>query len=71
MRDTPYIPTPCLAYTFLYSLPMAKDEKKSEVLNPIRVTPSEKKAIYKMAESSGQSVSDYVRGTAIPPTKKS
>jgi uncharacterized protein (DUF1778 family) len=49
----------------------SKDEKKSEVLNPIRVTPSEKKAIYKMAQSSGQSVSDYVRGTAIPQTKKS
>ena len=49
----------------------SKDETKSEVLAPIRVTPTEKKAIYKMAETSGQSVSDYVRGTAIPPTKKS
>lgn len=47
----------------------SKDETKSEVLAPIRVTPSEKKAIYGAAEKAGQSLSDYVRGTAIPPTK--
>jgi uncharacterized protein (DUF1778 family) len=46
-----------------------KDEYKSEVLPPVRVTPSEKKAIYQAAEKSNQTLSDYVRGTAIPKTK--
>ena len=48
----------------------SKDETKSEKLAPIRVTPTEKKAIYKLAATSGLSVSDYVRGTAIPDSNK-
>jgi uncharacterized protein (DUF1778 family) len=50
---------------------MAEPQNKNERLE-IRLTEKEKTSIILQAQSKNLSVSDYVRGTAIPPqTKKS
>jgi uncharacterized protein (DUF1778 family) len=48
------------------SEPKSKDERLE-----VRLTAKEKTSIILTAQSKGMTVSDYVRGTAIPPTKKS
>jgi len=49
---------------------MPEPQNKNDRLE-IRLTEQEKRAIILQAQSKNQSVSDYVRGTAIPQTKKS
>jgi uncharacterized protein (DUF1778 family) len=49
---------------------MAENPSKDERLE-IRLTAKEKTSIILQAQSKNLSVSDYVRGTAIPQTKKS
>jgi hypothetical protein len=49
---------------------MAENPNKNERLE-IRLTEKEKTSIILQAQSKNLSVSDYVRGTAIPQTKKS
>jgi uncharacterized protein (DUF1778 family) len=49
---------------------MAENSSKDERLE-IRLTAKEKTSIILQAQSKNLSVSDYVRGTAIPQTKKS
>jgi uncharacterized protein (DUF1778 family) len=49
---------------------MAESPSKDERLE-IRLTAKEKTSIILQAQSKNLSVSDYVRGTAIPQTKKS
>lgn len=44
---------------------MTEKPMKDERLE-IRLTAAEKTSIYEAAEQSNQSISDYVRGTAIP-----
>jgi uncharacterized protein (DUF1778 family) len=49
---------------------MPEPQNKSDRLE-IRLTEQEKRAIILQAQSKNLSVSDYVRGSAIPQTKKS
>jgi uncharacterized protein (DUF1778 family) len=48
---------------------MSEPENKIERLE-IRLSPSDKTSIILQAQSKNLSVSDYVRGTAIPDSKK-
>jgi uncharacterized protein (DUF1778 family) len=49
---------------------MPEPQNKNDRLE-IRLTEQEKRAIILQAQSKNLSVSDYVRGSAIPQTKKS